>query len=122
MSGIDIVAPGQFRHDLGWPMAQPLTGDHDERTVVCLYGVAGLDVGGAVAADDLPISTAWENPAGEFWPMNGASEDPDDPPLAIGGSPETGDGLEFGANREDRLLAQHRWRSVGAPTCDVIAI
>jgi hypothetical protein len=109
MSGIDIVAPGQFRHDLGWAMAQPFTGDHDECAVLCLYGVAGPDVSRTVAADDLPIGATWENPTGEFWPMNGASQDPDHPPLAIWGSPKAGDGVEVGANRENRLLAQHRW-------------
>src|SRR5262245_37784354 len=108
MSGIDTVPARPLSNLVCWTMAQAFTGHHDQCAGLRLYRVAGLDVGGAVAADDLPISTTRENPTGEFWPVNGASEDPDHPPLAIGGSPETGDGLEFGANREDRLLAQHR--------------
>ena len=79
MSGIDSVAARQFFHHFRWTMAQAFTRHHDQCAGLRLDRVAGFDVGRTVAADNLPISATWENPAGEFWPMNGASENSDSP-------------------------------------------
>ena len=75
--------------------------------VVGLDGVARLDVGSPVAADDLPIRAAWQNPAGKLGAANGAAENADHAPLAIWRLAEAGDGLEFGVDGENRLFAQH---------------
>jgi len=79
-------------------VAQALAGDHDQRSGPGLDGIPRLDIGSAVAADDLPIGAAREDATVELQPAHGSADDPDHTAFAIGRAPETGDSLEFSAN------------------------
>src|SRR5262245_33120360 len=107
MTGVDILAPRQFFDDLGRPVPQAFTIDHDKGSGIGLDGVSRLDVGGPVAPDDLPIRATWQNPAGKLRASNRAAKNADHPPLAIRRLTEAGDGLELGVDCEDWLFAQH---------------
>src|SRR5262249_7654255 len=122
MGGVDIVASRQLFHQFMWPVPQALAGDHDECAGRRLDHVTSPNIGGTVAADNLPIDAPGQDPAGSLLPAYCAAENADHTSLAIRCAPEIGDGLELGVNRENRLLAQHRRRSVGVPTYDAIAI
>ena len=97
-------------------MAEALAGDHDKSASRRLDRVPSLDIDGAIAADDLPIGAAGQDSACQLRSIDRAADDADHPSLAIWRAAEIGDGLELGMNRENRLLAQHRKRSVGRPT------
>lgn len=106
----------------GGPVPQAFAGDHNESPGVAFDGVARLDIGGAVTADDLPIGATRQNAAGKLWSAHAAAENADHTALAIRRAAEICDGLKFGVNCENWLFAQHEQRSVGAPTCTAIAI
>ena len=105
--GIDAVAPRQPLQHRRRTMPQAVAGDQDARAAIGLDGVARLDVGGAVAAHDLPIGAARQDAAVELRAPHGAAGNVDDAPLAIGRAAQIHDGREFGVDGEDRFCAQH---------------
>src|SRR6185312_13474194 len=106
MSRIDIVAPRQPFHYLGWSVPKPVAGDHDTRTLVGFDDVTRLDISGSVCADNLPIRAAWKNPPIELWSAHASAKDADHAPFAIGCAAETGDALELCVDRENGLFSQ----------------
>lgn len=58
MPGVHGLTGGEPGEDLGRTVAKPLASDLDQRPTVGLEGVARVEVGGAVGADDLPVRTA----------------------------------------------------------------
>ena len=66
--------------------------------------VAGLDIGGAVVADELPVGAARQDAPLELRPVHRAAGDADDAALAIGRAAEVQHGLELGLDGEDRLV------------------
>ena len=91
----------------GGPCRKPSLDDQDARAGLGLDGIARLDIGGAVAAHDLPIGAARQDAAVEFRPAHGAADNVDDAPFAIGRAAQIHDGAEFGVNCEDRFFPQH---------------
>src|SRR5262249_56834494 len=103
MSGVDIVALSQLRHDFGRAVSQALAGDHDEPAGRRFDRVTSLDIGSTVSADHLPIRAPGQDPATQLRPADGAAEDADHAALAIRSASEIGDGIKLGLNRENRL-------------------
>lgn len=66
----------------------PLMGDADQHAVVGLDGVRGEDMGDAIVAEDVPVSTTRENNSLEFWTACGSAGDWDKSSVAIGGVSE----------------------------------
>lgn len=66
----------------------PLMGDADQHAVVGLDGVRGEDMGDAIVAEDVPVSTTRENNSLEFWTACGSAGDWDKSSVAIRGVSE----------------------------------
>ena len=67
MTGIDILTPRQFFHDVGRSVPQAFAVDHDQSAGLGLDGVARLYIGDSIATDNLPIGATGQNPAGQLW-------------------------------------------------------
>src|ERR1700689_651062 len=77
-AGLDHPAGSERRHHVGRTVAQRKVTNIDQRAVVGLQGVARLELGHAVAAQDLPIGAARQHLAANLWPGKFAAGDRDD--------------------------------------------
>ena len=72
-------------------MTEPLAPDLDQRAGGGFEGVAGVEVGGAVGADDLPVGTAGQDAPAQPLALERAASDVDDTALAERRAPEAQD-------------------------------
>src|SRR5262245_2766032 len=98
MTRIDIVASRQSLHHVAWTVPQAFAGHHDQCSGAGFNGIARLDIGDAVTADDLPVGAARKDAAVKLRPAHASARDPDHASLAIGCMAEIGDGLELGVD------------------------
>src|SRR5579875_229294 len=103
---IDRLAACQGGEDFPRSVAQTLAVDQDAGAGFRLDGIASLDVGCAVGADDLPVGPARQNAAIESRSAHGSAENADETPSAIGGCAEVDDRCQFGRHGEDWSLAK----------------
>ncbi|MBI2162266.1 MAG: hypothetical protein HYU25_18135 [Candidatus Rokubacteria bacterium] len=88
-------------------MAKPLAPDLDQRPAVGFEGVARVEIGGAVGADDLPVRPAGQDAPREPLAAERAADDVDHAPLPEGRPTEGQDLSHLDVGVEQRPEREH---------------
>ena len=74
---IDLLAARQPLDHILRPMAIPEIAHIDQRAVMCLDRIAGIEFGGAIGENSLPVSAERQNTSAQAVSVDGASGDRD---------------------------------------------
>lgn len=95
------------RQDLGRAVPQAFARDHDACASIGLDHVAGPDVGGTIAAYNLPVGPAGQDTAVEFVAFDAAAQDCNHAAFPDGGAAHRQDVRELGVDTKDRFRRDH---------------
>ena len=76
-----VLAPGNCCDHLGRAMAKAIVADLDSRTVIGFHRVAGVQLGGAVPEDGLPVGTKVQDRPVDLRAADRTADDRDDPAM-----------------------------------------